>query len=310
MDKLDYIYTHKDGYKVHIVSLVPNEPKRLLLIPPLVGATGILAIKTFRYFFREGCILMAFDYCGHYRGIDNKFTLKGTFTDTRVALSHASEYATKTGVPFHVVGACYGLVPLIYVLNELEWPREVKSMFSVSGLLNIDEILNFEDYNFYLKKRNLLFKDKADFVNFMSTNKKSFVNDRQKYVEALTEYLLKIFSELYDIISYENFGVLEYSKVEFYESFYEFMTIDLPEVIIPKHFPCLFFLGAQDEILNLQAENSKAEHLKKINKIAPHAKFCNIRIDHFGRGEDHYVIGEEGMRFLIANDDKRNKRLY
>jgi hypothetical protein len=302
MEKQDYIYTDKSGYKVHIVSLVPDNPKRLVLIPPLVGATGVLAIKTFRYFFREGCILMSFDYCGHYSEVGNKFSLKGTFIDTKVALIHASEYAKKLGIPFHVAGACYGLIPLIYVLNELSWPKEVKSMFSVSGLLNIDEILDFDDYNLYLKKRGLIFKDKADFVNFMTTNKSTFINDKQKYVGALTEYLLKIFSELSDIISDESFGVLQYSKVEFYDSFYEFITIDLPEIIIPEYLPCLFFLGAHDIILNLETKENKIIYLKKINKLAPHAKLCNIRIDHFGRGEDHYVIGEEGMKFLIEND--------
>jgi len=271
----------------------------------LVGASGILAIRTFRYFLREGCLLMSFDYCGHYSEIDNKFTLKGTFIDTEVALSHAIEHAKKIGVPLHVVGACYGLIPLIYVLNELEWPREIKSMFSVSGILTIDEIMNFDDYKFYLRKRGLLFKNKKDFIDFMLKNRNEFIKKKQKYVDALTEYLLKIFIELKDIISYENFGVLEYSKVEFYNSFYEFVSIDLPEIIIPRHFPFLFFLGVHDTILNLREQQMKDKHLEKINKVAPHAKFCNIRIDHFGRGEDHYVIGEEGMKFLIENDRKK-----
>ncbi|MDD5610074.1 MAG: hypothetical protein PHH69_00830 [Candidatus Omnitrophica bacterium] len=304
MQKEDYIYTDKTGYKVHIVSLVPDAPKRLLLIPPLVGATGTLAIKTFRYFFREGCILMSFDYCGHYKEIDNKFTLRGTFSDTKIVLAHAFEYAKKINIPFHVVGACYGLIPLIYVLNELSWPIEIKSMFSVSGLLNIDEILNFNDYKIYLEKKNLFFKNKEDFINFIFTNKKDFIIDKQKYMDALTEYLLKVFAELADTISYKSFGVLEYAKTQFYETFYEFTTINLPEIKIPRQLPCLFFLGKQDTILNLQLKESNAEYLRKINRIAPHAKLCNIKIDHFGRGEDHYIIGKEGMKFLIANDGR------
>lgn len=302
MNKQDYIYTDKNDYKIHIVSLVPDKPKRLLLIPPLVGATGVLAIKTFRYFVRECCLLMSFDYCGHYNEIDNKFTLKGTFKDTEVALTHATEYAKKIGVSIHVVGACYGLIPLIYILNELGWPKEVKSMFSVSGLLNMDDILNFNDYKSYLEKKGLSFKDKADFIKFMSTDKKDFINGKQKYIDALTEYLLKIFTELTNIISYKNFGVLDYSKVDFYKAFYEFMTINLPEIIIPKCFPCLFFQGVHDTIFNLETGESKSKYISKMNKIAPHAKLCNIRINHFGKGEDHYVIGEEGMKFLIQND--------
>lgn len=302
MKKQDYVYTDKSGYQIHVISLAPSRPKRLLLIPSLVGATGILAIRTFRYFLREGCLLMSFDYCGHYNKINNKFTLKGTFRDTKVALTHASEYSKKIEVPVHVAGACYGLIPLIYVLNELGWPREIKSMFSVSGLLNMHDILNFDDYKFYLKRRGLIFKDKADFVNFMSTNKSDFINNKQKYIDALTEYLLKIFTELSDIISDETFGVLEYSKAKFYETFYEFIAFDLPEIVIPKHFPCFFFFGIQDTIIDLQAEKSKRKYMEKVKKIAPHARFCNIRIDHFGRGEDHYVIGEEGMKFLIENE--------
>jgi len=302
MKKEDYIYTDKSGYKIHMVSLVPDKPKRLLLIPPLVGATGTLAIRTFRYFFREGCLLMSFDYCGHYKEIDNKFTLKDTFVDTKVAIAHASEYSKKMDVPFHVVGACYGLIPLIYVLNELQWPRQVKSIFSVSGLLDIDEILKFDDYKVYLEKRGLLFKDKDDFINFISKDKEDFINNRKQYIDALTDYLLEVFTELVDIISYESFGVLEYEKTQFYETFYEFMSIDLPKIIIPRHFPCLFFLGKHDIILNLQAEENKTKYLRKINRIAPHAKLCNIRIDHFGRGEDHYIIGKEGMKFLIESE--------
>ena len=304
MEKQDYIYTDKNGYKIHVVALVPNKPKRVLLIPPLVGATGVLAIKTFRYFFREGSTLMSFDYCGHYNGINNKFTIKGTFDDTDVSLYHACEYARKARVPIHVVGACYGLIPLVYSLNKMKWPQEVKSMFSVSGLLNIDDILNFDRYKFYLKKKGLVFRNKVDFIDFMSKRKEDFINDKQKYVEALTECLLKLFAELSGIISSKSFGVLEYSQVEFYKSFYEFMTVKVPEIIIPKQFPCLFFLGIRDKILDLETEKKETEYLKKINTLAPHAKLCNIRIDHFGRGEDHYVIGEEGMRFLINNERK------
>ena len=304
MDKQDYIYTDKNGHKIHIVSLVPNKPKRLLLIPPLVGANGILAIKTFRYFFREGCILMSFDYCGHYPEIDNKFTIEGTFVDTRAALNHACEYAAKLGISVHAVGACYGLIPLLYVLNELGWPQEVKSIFSVNGLLNIHEILGFDGYKLYLRKKGLIFKNKEDFISCISTNKSGFISNKEKYIDALTEYLLSVFAELKDIISYKSFGVLDYSRVDSYKTAYQFFTIDLPEIIIPRRIPCLFFLGAHDAILNLQASEKNNEYLNKIKRLVTHARFCHIRIDHFGRGEDHYVIGKEGMKFLIANDSK------
>ena len=303
MEKQDYIYTDKNGYKIRILSLIPNEPKRLLLIPPLVGATGVLAIRTFRYFFRESCLLMSFDYCGHYDEIDNKFTVKGTFTDTEVSLVHAIECAKKMKIPMHVVGACYGLIPLLFVLNKMQWPRqEIRSMFSVSGLVSMTDLLNFDDYKRYLDKRGLLFKNKSEFVDFIVTNKKEFVKNKQIYIETFTEYLLEIFAELSDIISRESFGILKYSKAKFYESFYEFMTISLPKIVIPAYFPCLFFSGDYDRIFGLEAEKGKTEYLKKVMKIAPHAKNCNIRIDHFGRGEDHYVIGKEGMKFLIENE--------
>lgn len=302
MQKQDYIHTGKNGYKIHIVSLVPNEPKRLLLIPPLVGATGILAIKTFRYFFRENCILMSFDYCGHSSQVDTQFTIKGTFADTRVALSHAMDYAKKLEIPVHVVGACYGLIPLICVLQEMGWPQDVKSLFSVGGLFSMHELINFDGYSPYLQKRGLTFQNKDEFVNFMDKEKNAFIKDKQKYIEALTEYLLKIFTELKDIISYESFGVMQYSKADFYKAFYEFITVDLPDISIPKHFPCLFFTGSDDTVLKLKTSKGKGEYNRRITAMAPHAKFCNIRIDHFGWGEDHYIIGQEGVKFLINNE--------
>src|SRR5208283_6014618 len=135
MIKQDFIYTDQEGYQIRIVSLSPDKPKRLLLIPSLVGANGLWAIKTFRYFLREDCLIVSFDYCGHCKEVGNMFTLNGTFRDTKAALAYAFEYSRNNGVPVHVVGTCYGLIPLIYSLDSLGWPQEIRSMFSVNGLL-------------------------------------------------------------------------------------------------------------------------------------------------------------------------------
>lgn len=302
MKKEDYIFTDKTGYKIHVVALIPNKPKRLVFIPPLVGATGAWAITTFRYFFREGCILMSFDYCGHYRGTDNEFSIGGTFKDTEVALLHALESAFKEKMPIHVVGTCYALIPLLHVLQRLKWDSGVKSMFSVNGLLNMDELLKFEEYNVYLQKRGMIFKDKTEFIEYISKNKKEVFDNKKLYVEAITEYFLEVFPELADIISERCFGVLDYANVKLYESLHEFIAFDLPKVYVPKHFPCLFFFGAQDTTLSLENKERQEEYLNSIRETAKHAQICNIKIDHFGKGEDHYAIGERGMQFLIESE--------
>ena len=302
MKKEDSIYTHDDGHKIRIVSLVPKKPERVLLIPPLVGATGAWAISTFRYFSRENSILMSFDYCGHYHGIDNKFTIGGTFKDTEAALSYATEYSRNMGLPLHAIGTCYGLIPLIYVLSNLGWPEAIKSMFSVNGLFNMNELLNFDDYKFYLKKRGFSFESKIDFIEFMSKNKDEVIKDRKIYVAAFAEYLAEIFPELANIISDKSFGTLDYSRVEFYKSFYEFVASDLPEIKITKKLPCLFFFGENDKTLNLQERETKGRYVSQIKEMASHAQLCDIRINHFGRGDDHYVIGEKGMCFFKENE--------
>jgi hypothetical protein len=300
MQKQDFVYTDKSGYKIHLVCLAPDKPQRLILIPPLVGATGSLAIRDFRYLLREGCALMSFDYCGHYKGIDNKFTINKTFIDTKLAMNYAYEYSKKFGLPLHVVGICYGAVPLAYIMNELGWPEYVKSMFTVSALVN--GILNFEEYNCYLMKRGISFDNVDRFLEFLSSNENSSVSIEHVYISSLTEYLGDMFSELSDIISDTGFGVLEYSRVEVFEAFHEFITIELPDIVIPEHFPCLFFSGVQDQIFNLRSDRSRAKYYEKIRKIAPNARVRNLRIDHFGRGEDRYVIGREAMKFLREHE--------
>ena len=245
---------------------------------------------------------MSFDYCGHLSQEDTQFTLKRTFADTRLALSHAMEYARTVAIPVHVVGACYGLIPLLFVLEEFGWPRDVKSLFSIGGLFSMHEIINFDGYNPYLKKRGLTFKSKDDLMGFMIAEKDTFVRDKQKYIEALTEYLQQVFTELEDVISYERFGVMTYSNVDFYQTFYEFLTIDLPEISVPHYFPCLFFTGAHDTVLDLKTPKGEEEYTQRIMALASHAKFFKLRIDHFGRGADHYVIGREGVKFLIASE--------
>lgn len=136
----------------------------------------------------------------------------------------------------------------------------------------------------------------------MLSNKKDFISDKQKYLDALTDYFLEVFPELSDVISSKGFGVLEYSKAELHKTFYEFMTLDLPEMLIPKEFPCLFFCGINDTVFGLQSEYKKVEYSKQIRDIAPHAKILNIKIDHFGRGEEHHIIQDKGLKFLIEND--------
>jgi len=302
MKKKDYIYTNKDDCKLHIVSLSPNVPERVLFIPPLVGARGVLEIRTFRYFLRKGCLLTSFDYCGHYNEIKNKFTLKGTFKDTEIALTNAIEYSHETGLPLHVAGTCYGLIPLLYALNKLGWPRQVRSLLSVSGLLDISALLNFDGYKLYLTKQGLLFENKVDFVNYMLSNKKDFVANKQKYLYALKEYLSRVFPELSNIITPENFGVLKYSRTELHKTFYEFITLEVPEIAIPAGFPCLFVFGIHDKVFDLNTQSENNLYLSKTKKAAPHAKILHIKIDHFGRGEEHYIIHEEGLKFLIEND--------
>jgi len=302
----DYIHTDKNNYKLHIVALAPDLPKRIILIPPLVGARGVLEIRTFRYLLREGCNLMSFDYAGHYSGLNKKFTLESTFKDTEVALTHALEYAHETNLPLHVIGACFGLIPLLFSLNKLGWPRQVRSMFSVNGLLGINDLLNFDGYKLYLAKKGLIFDTKLEFINYMVSNKETFFRDKEKIIDAMTEYLLELFPELKNIISSDRFGALEYSRAEFHKTFYEFMITELPRIIIPEDFPCLFFLGTDDTTFNFQTSNKKVSYLKKIKEMASHAKILNIRIDHFGRGKDHYVIGKEGIKFIIKNDFKKN----
>ena len=245
---------------------------------------------------------MSFDYCGHNKNVDNQFTLSGTFVDTKVALAHAIEYSQKIKVPLHVLSACYGLIPLIHVLNGLGWPKEIRSILSVNGLLGINELLSFDRYKPYLKKYGLHFKDKVDFIEFMAGNKKRVTGSKKLYLKALAEYLSVIFPELVEIISEDSFGMLNYSKAEFYKSFYEFIGMDLPDVEIPERLSCLFFFGENDMTLNFKSEEVRSRYISKIKGVAPHAQLCNIKIDHFGRGEDHYIIGEKGMDFIKKSE--------
>ena len=104
------------------------------------------------------------------------------------------------------------------------------------------------------------------------------------------------------IISDNSFGLLDYSSAEFYKSFGEFIDSSLPEIIIPNKMPCLFFFGENDTTFNLNSRENRDKYVSKIRDIAPHAKLSDIRVDHFGRGEDHYLIGEKGIKFLTENE--------
>jgi len=303
MKRQEYI-TEKENYKLHMVAMQPDAPQRIILIPPLVGAKGILEIQTFRYFLREGCLIISFDYSGHYFEINRNFTIEHAFKDTRIALLHAIERSRDLDLPLHAIGTCFGLIPLLNALNQMGWPRQIKSFFSVNGLLGMNDLLNFDSYKLFLAKRGLLFQTKSEFIRHLLTDKKGIMENKQVYIDAMSDYLVSVFPEMSNIISNKNFGILDYERADFHKTFYEFLTLNITGITVPDDFPCLFFTGNQDSVLNLKEKNKKIEYTEKIIQIAPHAKILNINIDHFGRGDDHYAIGEEGIKFLTNNENR------
>ena len=131
----------------------PRNPKRVVFMPPLIGAGAAQAPLMFRNMTRHGCILLSFQFRGHPRSTGT-FNLDRTIIDTKYAMSWARGYANERGLPLHALTQCYGTVPLLAQFTKNGCDIPFASITLGSALVRMDQILQVDDFVPYLA-RNL-----------------------------------------------------------------------------------------------------------------------------------------------------------
>ena len=259
----------------------PTPAKRLVLIPPLVGASASQGLIIFRNLTRRGSILLSFEYRGHPNSMGT-FELDKTVIDTRYAIRWAEKYARERGLPLHAFAICYGVVSI-----TSQFRSEIKCPFwsfsTVSGLFSLDQIIRFKDFSPTFSKHVGVDLEKA----LQSSEIGEQVDwNGEAFRRALREYLTMLFPELR--VGDDFFEELQYDRVNIRRTLLQLMTATyLKAVRIPRKLPCHVLYGINDDIMSLDAPQGREDYRKHALEVIPHAKIYEREIDHYGRGPGH-----------------------
>lgn len=274
------------GDFLHAKLMLPKPPdyaKRLVFIPPLIGAGASQPLVIFRNLTRRGAVLLSFEYRGH-RGSTGVFDLDGTITDTRHALDWAASFAGRRGLPVHGFATCYGMVALAAQFTGRARARRLWSLNAISGLFRLDHILRFEDFAAVFSRRT---GDRLDAGTLLAGIAAGMIDTGgDGFRDALREYLHGLFPEL--DVGRDYFEELAYARADVPRTVLQLSRARyLDGLAVPPDVPCNFFFGRNDDVLGLDTPEGRAAYRRHVLSLVPHAALHECEIDHFGRGPDH-----------------------
>jgi len=273
---------------LHATIMLPKPPifpKRLVLIPPLVGARASQGLILSRNLARRGSILLSFEYCGHPRSTGT-FELDKTILDTQCALHWADDYARQRGLPLHALAMCYGAVALMALFRRGNERCPLWSLSTVSGLFRMDRIIRFEDFAPRFSDHVGIELDSAMQSPEISDNV-DWQGDR--FRGALREYLTGIFPGLR--VGHDHFEELQYDRVDVRRTLRQLSAARyLDSVTIPREVPCNVVYGRNDKVMSLDTPQGRDSYRKRASELIPHAVFHQWEVDHFAQGPDREAL--------------------
>ncbi len=156
----EYTIPTDGNHFLYAMAMIPKRPRRVVFIPPLIGAGAAQGPLTFRNMVRRGCILLSFQYRGHPR-CSGTFDLDKSVADVRRAMFWTRDYAEERGLPLHALTQCYGTVPLLAQFAGGKCAVAFKSISLGSALVSMDQILQIDDFVPHLSRNLGLELDKA-----------------------------------------------------------------------------------------------------------------------------------------------------
>ena len=265
---------------LYAMAMVPRRPRRVVFMPPLIGAGAAQAPLTFRNMSRRGCILLSFQFRGHPH-CSGMFDLDKTVEDTRHAMRWAWNYADERGLPLHALTQCYGTVPLLaqFVGGACEIP--FKSINLGSALVRMDQIMQIEDFMPHLSRRFGVEFDRESLLQGLIERR--FDWNGPECRGAFHDYLAEMFPEL--DITYESFEELAYKRTDLGSTLRQFLQSRYFDgVSVSTDIPCHIFVGDRDHIMGLHSDEGRRRYESRVREMIPHAVIHYYDIDHFGRG--------------------------
>jgi hypothetical protein len=259
----------------------PMHPKRLVLMPPLIGGSASTDLIVFRILARRGAIVLSYEYRGHPRST-GRFDLDGTVVDTRYAIRWAEDYARRRGLPLHAVTSCYGVVSLCAQFKPGLRRPPFWSFNTVSGLFRMDQIIQFSDFAPIFFRHVGVELDRA-LHSPEGSNQVAWNGD--PFRAAMHEFLGGLFPKLR--VGHDHFEELQYDRADMRKMLLQLLHATyLDSICIPPELPCNVVYGRDDDVMGLHTPAGREEYRKRVLALIPHAEFHEMDVDHFARGSE------------------------
>lgn len=237
-----------------------------VLVPPLIGGSGLQQVGYFRALGERGYRLATFDYRGHGKS-GGSFSIRSSLDDARAAL--ACVRAELGAEPLHGLGDCYGCIPLLRAaaaepaaFRALALFSPVPSLQHVAGPgeLLADWMLPRDARG----RRRPAWRSPLDLGGMvLATSARLFPDVDQ---------------------SREHFGILRYERVRAWRALAEYLFAR-PLAELSCALPARVWFGRSDHLLRLEEPGAEERYGAFWRARLPRAELCVLAaIDHYWAG--------------------------
>ena len=240
------------------VHLNQKAPNGTLFSPPLIGGSGLLAIRQLRSLTRGDYDLISFNYAGHGQSTP-PFSLNGSIRDTRHMLNLALQETRPRRLPLFGIGLCYGSIPTLCAAHRAREPfRGIVLINALPRLFSFNVIRSFRDF--------------------------CRVRQEQQRAGALTSMLRRYTDRLFPNIekSLSRFGMLERQRISLAQTLWEAVTRNPLKGIRLANTPVLSIYSHNDPLLGAyRLFDQRCNYEAHIRRLCPQASFVGLQGDHF-----------------------------
>lgn len=256
-----------DEVAIRSIAPPPGTPRRgSVLVPPLIGGSGLQQFGYFRELNQRGYRLFTFDYRGHGRS-GGRFRVQSTIQDARAVLR-----AVRTeldGEPLFGVADCYGCIPLLTAAAGEPGAFRALALFNpIPSLQHIAPpaavLCEYFAPRDAAGKRHLAWRDPLDLRGMvLATTRRLFAHVDQ---------------------SREHFGILRYARAHTWHAAWEYLW-KRPLAGIASDVPAEVWFGRSDRLLNLVEPEAEARYRALWQRHLPNAAVRVLEdADHFWTG--------------------------